>query len=624
MRNGERILIRYALIICLVSLSLVVAGRAQAQQTWYIHATEGSDLNTGRSPSSPFKTLARFRAAFENAETLPGAELALSGTFREDMLLNFQDRAQGLTIRRWNASENPEDYPLQSPVIRGDKLLPGPFTRAGTSNMYVTEVPPGLAIEGVVWNWDSNVDLNGRHAGHLVPAASPAACANTPLSWYYTGTLLSINLTPTSQALVDPGTGVLAYVASGPNAGICLQNAQGCTINGIAAYLWLRAVDGAYGFSMEHATNSSFVNCSTIDTSHHGIGFTGTTGSGNTIDSCEVRGLMGLNGTPYADCFGFLSSGTEISNGLVTDCTAYCYGILTPDRKQLRPERSVSAFLCGTTYTPNVYVRGLLVERLNVYIFPEGGRYAVPCRYADILPPTDVNDPATYSLRFESMNVFNGAAHILSGLNSHAAYVDCTFDLSRASALGFYNSGAITCQVASGPVNHTLFKRCTIDTNVDHPNGLFWNSIVVGVAGGNDLRFIETSINEIGLRLRGSTANMFYYLDGGGKVFARDSKFTYANTRGVRRLCANDPFVQPPNRDFDACRYTNVSSANYTQWYGPSFGYPGDIRSATGWLLFDAGDNHGTITNTAATTVFNLFQNPNGSGPGDSGDDSPK
>ncbi len=604
-------------------MAFVLAAPATAQQTWYIHATEGNDLNTGKSPSSPFRTLARFRAAFNNYETGHGADLALSGTFREDLFLNFAGRSQALTIRRWNATENPEDYPLQAPVVRGDKLLDGPFIRAGTSNMYVTEVPAGLAIESVVWNWDSNVDLNGRHAGHLIPTASPAACAATPLSWYYSGTLLSINLTPTSQALVDPQTGVLAYVPVGPNAGICLQNPQGCSINGIQAYLWLHSVDGTYGFSMEHASGCSFVNCSTIDTSHHGIGFTGSTGAGNTIDSCEVRGLMGLTGTNYSDCFGFLSNGTEITSGLVTDCTAYCYGILTPDRKQLRPERSVSGFLCGTTYVPNVFIRSLLVERFTVYIFPEGGRYAVPARINDTLAPTDSNDPATYALRFDAMNVVNGACLILSGLNSNAAYVDCTFDLSRASALGFYSTGAITTH-ASGSPNHTLFKGCTIATNVDHPSGLFSNSIVVGVSNGNDLRFIDTAINEIGLRLRGSTANMFYYLDGGGNVFARNSKFSYANVRGLRRLCANDALVQPPTRDFDSCRYTNVSSSSYTQWYGPNFGYPGDIRSATGWVLFDAGDDHGTVSSQSSLIVFNIFEGTNGSGPNDSSDDQPK
>lgn len=583
------------LLVALAACCLLLAP-AHAQQKWYVHSELGNDNNSGRSPDAPFRTLERWKTSFYNLETTENDELLLSGTFRESLVINMSEPAkpQGLTVRGWTTADgNPRNLLLSRPVLRGDIPAPNNWTRAGVSNRYTTTVGFGLWLVDVVWNWDENVDSYGRNRGHLRKVASTAAVETTPYSWCYLGNQLHVNVTPPDSAPQSPSAGMLSYVPYGPNGGITIQWPERCTIRGIDSYLWLNDISGSYGISLENALDCTVVDCRTRDTSHHGIGYTGATRSGNTLASCEVRGLMGLVGDNSGDCFGYLSYNTPLSGGRINNCTAYCYSLLDPEGAPINPQRNIHGIRCGTT-SLGQFVNDLRINNLTIYsYYPLCGPYCTPLRVEDAKVPTDPLDPESYGVRFYNLRVVSGGYMNISGRNNHMAFVDCDLDFSDNARRGLYLAGAISCAPSVGQNNRVLFQDTRIKTIVDNPNGIGWPGVVVAVRSGAALKFVRTSIQESGLRLQDSTAMMFGWIDPGGSVYARDCEFRYVTSRGGRRLCWYDGQVLPAQRDFDGCRYVNIGHGNsYTEWNGPSFGLP-DIRAQVGWLSHDNGDLHG-------------------------------
>lgn len=568
---------------------------ASAQQTWYIHAQAGDDANNGRSPAAPFKTLARWQQSFESLETTEGDTVLLSGTFREYLNINMLEPAkpQHLTIRRWEATDaNPLSLPLAQPVIRGDTPVTG-WSRAGETARFTATARFGLSLQSVVWNWDTSVDSYGRNLGHLRKVSSTAAVEATPYSWSYDGLNLHVNVTPAGGGTVDPNLGQVGYVQFGPNGGLMIQSGVGCTMDGLESYLWLNDLTGSYGFSFEHGQDCTISNCRTRDTSHHGMGFTGFTGSGNRIIACEVRGLMGLRVDNAGDCFGMLSNNRTLTGCLVSNCTAHCYSLLTPEGLPLNPPRQVHGFRTGTTQSGRL-AEDVQVDDFTVYsYFPECGMYSTPVRIEDAAEPTNPLDASTYGVRFNRLRVVRGGYMNLSGYAFHASFVGCDLNFSECSLRGLQTSGAIASAVGLGGVNHVLFAGSTITANVDNPNGQFWPGLVFSLRTGTAIHLDGCLVEETGLRARGSTAVMAAWLDGGGSMLARDTTFMFDYARGVRKLCGYDGLVTVAQRDFSGCVYSSLSPGNsYTEWYGPAFGLP-DIRSETGWLTNMEGDPYG-------------------------------
>jgi hypothetical protein len=118
-----------------------------------------------------------------------------------------------------------------------------------------------------------------------------------------------------------------------------------------------------------------------------------------------------------------------------------------------------------------------------------------------------------------------------------------------------------------------------------------------------DLRLDGCTVEEIGFRVRGSTGVMFGWYDPGGAIRARDTTFIYANSFSERTLCKGDGQVLPARRDFDRCRYINLSPGPvYTDWFGPDYSLP-DIRDAAGWFNAEPGDPNGSGSDEATPPV---------------------
>jgi len=580
---------------------------------WFIHAEEGNDSNSGVTSSAPLRTLNSIIERMVAREVLPGSQILLSGTFREALFINmlFAGPAQGLTIRQWTPDDpNSRNLTISQAVVRGDKIASG-WVRAGTTNRYACTISSDLSLASVVWNWDIDVDLYGRHRGHLRRAVSPQAVETTPSSWFYSGTTLHINVTRAGAEHTNPNNGEVGYVPYGANGGITISNGQGCIVQGIHAYLWLNDITGSYGISQEHASNGRVINCVTRDTSHHGIGYTGVTGPGNQIIGCVVSGMMGLLGDNSADAFGFLSSGNAITSGSVERCVAHCYSLLTPEGTALNPQRRIHGFRCGTTNLGQ-FISGFDVRGLTVYsYYPECGPYSTPVRVDDALPPTNPLDPSTYGVRFDGLRVERGGYLNNSSANGHASFVNSWFDFSDCSRRGLQGAGAIATGFGLVANNKVLIKNSRILANVDNPNGLFYGGFVFTLQTGLSLYLIDSAVDEVGFRARGSTGVMFAWYDTHGSIYARGTSFAFRNPFGLKRLCANDAGVSPAKRDFDACRYLGMSSgASFTDWLGMP-----DIRTQEGWLSAEPGDPNGVggatglLAPTSATVTPGASEN---------------
>jgi|GEM_PF-4059965 len=570
---------------------------AVAQTVWYVHPTEGDDSNPGDSPNAPFRTLDRMAIAFSAGNVQSGDRVALTGVNRGSLFANleFPSLITDITVGPWDLDVNPRNLPLSSPVVRGDLPLPGTFTRVPETNRFVTALAETRVIESVTWNWDIAVDRNGRHFGHLKPAADVDECNRTPFSWFYDGATLSVNITPAGNSAVDPAGGTVTYVPRGPNGGITLQRAINCRITGITSMLWLDTLNGSYGISMEHASNSVIENCVTRDTSHHGIGFTGFTGPGNAIRNCIGWGLAGLSVDPNGDMFGYLTNDTSLDGAEIENCSAHCYVLLTPEIQSLYPNRSVHGLRCGTTSGVN-QVEGLDINSLSVYFYPQSGPYGTPIRVQDAAPPSDPSQFQTYAVRVRNMRVVNGAWQYIGGEGANVAFLACEFDLTQCSAKGHYLAGAISTGNWVGPTpNHALFQDCRIRANVLHPNGRYWSGIFVALSSGADLRFQGCRITETARRVNGATGAMFYWIDPAGKLTVNDSIVRFDSMTGERALCKGDAFVPVVRRSFQNTRYHNLSrSIHLTEWY-LGVGQP-DIRTRSGWLANAAGDPLGAFT----------------------------
>lgn len=586
-----------------VVTSVFVASHGIGQTTWYVHPTQGSDSNVGTSPSEPFRTLGRLAQAFENGDVHSGDEVALTGVNRGSLVVNldFPTPITNITVRPWEADANPRNLQLSSPVVRGDQFFPNPFSPVPEVNRFTTPLPfPGV-MEGVTWNWDTSVDRSGRHFGHLTKVNSTGECDRTPYSWYYDGVTMSVNVTPAGGPTVSPASGVITYVTRGPNAGITLQSAHGCRITGIESELWFNSEGGAYGISCEHASDSIIENCVTRDTSHHGIGFTGFTGSNNTIRNCQVWGLAGLNVDPNGDCFGYLTNDTELTGARIEGCTAHCYVLLTPALQSLYPDRSVHAFRTGTTNGVNL-VRDLLVVNMVARYYPQCGPYSQVIRVADAAPPADPAQFSTYSVRVQGLRTYNGCQQYISGRGAHVAFLDCNLDLTQAAVKGLYTTGGIGSGNWVGPEdNFALFQDCGIRTNVVHPNGRFWVGVAIGITAGVDMRFQGCKITDAGRRVNGSTGGMFVWLDGvGGKLTVKDSVIRFESLTGDRLLCKGDANIYPHRRKFQHNTYYNMSRQSpLTEWF-PGAPQP-DIRWRPGWLSNSAGDPLGYFADDLPT-----------------------
>src|SRR3990167_2972299 len=130
--------------------------------------------------ADPYHTLGQTTGA-SNGDTIN-----VAGKCRQGVLYTSKT---DLTVRQWSGQAQAE--------IRGDVVVPQGEWSVAAGNRYVATLAAGLTITSVVYDWDTNrwarqadhtiaLDATGEiRAGHLIAAASQAACEATANSWFY-------------------------------------------------------------------------------------------------------------------------------------------------------------------------------------------------------------------------------------------------------------------------------------------------------------------------------------------------------------------------------------------------------------------------------------------------------
>lgn len=401
---------------------------------YYIDAQGGDDGNDGLTPSTPIATLNEGFGlrllGYTDDDTIH-----LSGTFRGDLALGTDaivkvlTPGQRVTVKQWAG--------MPQAVIRGDVVLPNAdLTYGGSAGIFTYTFAAGYfdtkdgnclpeAIASVVANWDTVVDADGYHHGHLVRAQSAADCATRVNSWWFErtgaegtpgtqtgGGVLTINVGTTAGGIDAALTSTGALTSAGLTIAYCRGNRNGIeignptyqdnvftladfatinpdgtrylTVDGIHVYLfcdsgWRTRLNGlgagydvgpsgtvgtrsiGYGIRIADGLNCVVKNCTVIDSGYHGIMFVGDLCRFNTMLDCAIYG-SGNNPT----------SGNSIGG----------------------------AFYTGNSGPGNKNIEGCVARNVTLYKYTQlgrtlesaGGTYAIPIQY-----PFDATGSAAYT-----------------------------------------------------------------------------------------------------------------------------------------------------------------------------------------------------------------------------------
>lgn len=290
------------LVIC-ISCALIWPTPAHARQGGVFYVDGDQLINGDGSQASPFNSLNSVPAG-------EGATVFIAGVLRESVQWNGARR--GTVARQW-----PDKAPAE---LRGDVVVPpGQWTPDG-NGVYSTII--SSAPSSAIWNWDANVDPQGRHFGHLTGVGSYLQCRDTPSSWYFNAANSTLSVHPPPGARLPDQGDVYAWVRSG--SGWTISSGVDITIDGLRVCLWTDPNPGnGYGVKFISSSGCTVSNFILEDCGYHAIGFVGAVCEGNRIISCVVRGLHGRS-----IHFVFYSGGADIVGCLAIDCEAHLYNIL--------------------------------------------------------------------------------------------------------------------------------------------------------------------------------------------------------------------------------------------------------------------------------------------------------
>ncbi len=420
-----------AMLVAISLLGVETSAQSLQAREWYV---DGDSLVNGTgTPESPFNSLRQVPEG-------PGQMIFVAGTFRESAAWGGDRRDN--VVRPWPGRAEP--------VIRGDVLVPPDQWSARADGLYSTLVES--APVSVVWNWDANIDGQGRHFGHLTAAASYSLCRSTPASWFYESTLGALLVNPPPGA-APPNVGdVYSWVRSGN--GLTLNNAERMTIDGLRFLLWSDPMPGnGYGLMVRDGLDSTAANCTFFDCGYHSAGFVGDRCEGNRFVRCVGYGLTGRS-----NHFVFYAGNRDATRCRAEDCDAHLYGILDVRGLPLN-----ATDRCGGFYTHSGE-GGRIADVEFVRCRAFGHDRAVGNAFGSGLNTASAADPLdarTYPVRFVECEAINCD---YANIDGHAAFIRCRLDFRKASRTGG-NSGA--CLLFNRTGTQVALESCEIITRLD-------------------------------------------------------------------------------------------------------------------------------------------------------------
>jgi hypothetical protein len=230
-------------------------------RTFYINATTGNDINNGRSPSTPWKTLININST---SSFQPGDGIL----FERGQVLRAQ-------LNIWNSGNSTHPITFASYGVGADPIITGADVMSGFAN-------GGSNI------WDKtgvttqpNVVLKSRT---LQTGVSNRAAIVSEGQWYWTGNTLSIYSTSNPSGLVEAGQRQRVMDTQGKNyitfIGMVFEAS-----NNVGSYL-------IYGGGGTGEYNVRYYNCTMQYSAGYGIRFGGGSHGatfGDIMDNCTVR-----------------------------------------------------------------------------------------------------------------------------------------------------------------------------------------------------------------------------------------------------------------------------------------------------------------------------------------------
>lgn len=573
--------------IIVLLLALVFAVNSFAGTVYYVDASGGNDSNNGTTTGTPFLTLAKCVTVAAAGDTFN-----LKGTFRESA--DFRDKGNNITIQQWAGQT--------AAWIRGDTVLSS-FTIDGTSNNYNATVASGLTIATVTVNWDSQVNSQGQHYGHLTKASSKANCQATNDSWYYSGTELNVRI----GANLNPSGYTVTYVgaASGKNGLDVGSNGVtpgvGYLVKNITFALWSYSAAGTgYGLRLFSTQNSLADGNTYYDCGYHSQGIVNYNG-------IPVRNVWEKNSSAYGIVAGgdshyvvYADTGGCDSDSGFENCFALTRPFLGRDGNPIHNGASATmiGFACHTgngavSYNiKNFIVKDCLVVMGTTHASTTNRMIAF--RTAGVADPGNPLDWRTYGAKFIRADVQSGVSCLTK---SHAAFVYCNWDFSLAGSTGAAsdsNGGAIGDNASADRAQSILFYGCDIRADLNTGSGshgcMFYvrGNTALGASGRCTIRFIgcsvlNTSTNSTDAKVRAifdhSTDNTC-----ASGIYARQSIFGHAIPTGtnLNNFTWNNGGITLPDKfNIKDCWIINVASTRYsshtsydqdTEWFNASTG----------------------------------------------------
>jgi hypothetical protein len=593
--------------------------------TWYVHSGNSAGGRDGTA-ANPYNSILEWHTAVN------GGNFSTSGIIGTDNVLvlassegsyfregaqtfNFgSDSTKAITIRAWDESiDGPAKngtLRVQRPVLRNDILFTSLTNVSGT--LYKSNALPSnvrtLAGGGtirVLYKYDDPTTWTkeGFHAAVLTVTEQASDPASVPA-----GT--AIYQTTTRQLWVDVGVTAVAadfsycvtYTDDGvtgkTNAGLCLQNAYNCTIQGIDFYNYIEGSSGWYSASFDSlSVNNTIRGCRSFDSSHHGFGITASTAvvqTNNLIESCEVSGLGKNSG---AAAFYIGTTGVQTGNRIL-NCTAHLYPTLKKDKTPVFTTSGCNAAWIGSS-TSGVRTDVLIDScRFNFYpsYLPLSGTYpSGPILTFVANAPSSVEDWATYPVRVVNCEFVNMTAATMDNnsaptlIRQGVAYYNCVLDFSGFSNLTSPtpSSGVFTLYLRPSSIQNYLgIFSSIVSANLSNIGSSYPN-IFSNINGGSSPTVWNVTVNDSLVSWTGGSMNsgvaycgMYEMRSGtsgntGMKIISRRSCYSnaWANHReasagswGNRELLVGDTGGATPNIDytFQSCLYYNFLDGNYS------------------------------------------------------------
>ena len=287
--------------------------------TYYVNLSGATGTGDGSSEANEAATFAEL--SLSASDTVSFAK----GSSSRGIVISSS--LTGLTLTSHGSGDRP--------WIRGDiPIASGNWTDEADNTFSAT-----LSAEpdSVLYNIATNIDSDGRHYGHLVKAASLAACQSTDATWFWASNVLYVN---PSAAMTDPDTGGDYSYSEIEKNGVTLTG-SGARCIGLRASFWTdTSANFGYGLRFEGGNNYSEGN-RVDDCGYHGIGHvTGAPQTGTSFND-EIWGFS-------ETMFVFHSNTGDVDGASTSGLHLHVYSRLGVDGTALATQSFIAYFAHAT------------------------------------------------------------------------------------------------------------------------------------------------------------------------------------------------------------------------------------------------------------------------------------